>query len=137
MATKNYGATPSAAADSVTLGDVRVHGFWSTELHVRESIARTTGTMDAPMGVAAPQALTVNRIDARFLTADGSGTTTITIYKNGTTTGNTISIAATGTTGSWTGTPFTLAQNDILTAGITTLGTTPGNGLAIVFQGYI
>jgi hypothetical protein len=139
MATKNYGATPSAAADSVTLGDVRVHGFWSAELHVRESVVRTTGTMDAPLGVTAPVALTVTDIYARYGTANASGTSTIQIYKNGSSSGMpSITITGTTLTGNpGSGLPITLSQYDVLTAGVTATGTTPGTGLSVTFTGYV
>lgn len=135
----NLGTVPGSTADNIQVPSaawVRDRALWHQEIHPRENATRTTGLMDTPMGVTVPVAGTLNRVYARFTTADGSGSTVITIKKNGSATGMpTITITSGNTTGVWASTPVTVAQNDVLTADITTLGGTPGTGLAVLYSG--
>ena len=95
--------------------------------------------MDAPLGITVPAGLTITTIYARYGTANASGTSTIQIQKNGSSTGMP-SITITGTTLTGqpsTGLPITLSQFDVLTANVTATGTTPGTGLSVTFVGYV
>lgn len=108
---------------------------WSYELRVTDSATRALGLNGATLGVAMPAGVTLERIRVRFGTADGSGSTIITINKNGSATGMpTVTLAQPATNQTWTGS-VALAQNDVLTADITTLGGTPGTGLMILYSG--
>lgn len=108
---------------------------WEMELRVTDAATRALGLNGATLGVAMPAGITLTRIRVRFGTADGSGSTIITINKNGSAAGMpTVTLAQPAVNQTWTGT-VTLAQNDVLTADITTLGGTPGTGLMILYSG--
>ncbi|KIA62998.1 hypothetical protein [Nocardia vulneris] len=107
---------------------------WAHELIVTNSATRASGLNGATLGIAMPAGITLTRIRVRFGTADGSGSTVITIKKNGSATGMpTVTVAQPATNQTWTGT-VSLAQNDVLTADVAP-GGTPGTGLAILFSG--
>lgn len=138
MALQQLGVAASGGADVCDTSDVKALIPWTAELHVREFGTRTTGTMDAPLGIVAPFALSLSECDLRYSTGDAAGSSSVYhIYKNGadfSPTAATITISGTGTTGSWTGS-LTLAKGDVLTINCTQVGTTPGRALAALFIG--
>lgn len=84
MTLKNLGAAASGATDILDVQDAKTLLPWTSEVHCRESTARATGTMDAPLGTVAPYAMTLNEVDLRYSTGDATGSSSIYhIYKNG------------------------------------------------------
>lgn len=136
MALQQLGAAASGANDVCDTTDVKALIPWTSEIHVRETGARTTGTMDAPLGTVVPYAGTLTECDLRYSTGDAAGSSSVYhIYKNGadfSPTAATITISGTATTGSWTGS-LAVAKGDVLTINCTQVGTTPGNALAALF----
>lgn len=88
---------------------------------------RAVGLGENVDGYRIPYAMTITSVAYQMGTADGSGTTTVELRKNGTT------VAGSGGTASVTPTPvtgtFAFAAGDILTVYINTIGTTPGKRL--------
>jgi hypothetical protein len=134
------GATPGTTDDSTRFATTawvrdRAVAFWHQEIHPRENATRTTGTMDTPMGVTVPFACNLTRVYVRFTTADASGDTTIQILKNGSSSGMPLLTVTAPATTQTANVSVALAQNDVLTANVTAVGTTPGSSLAVVYTG--
>lgn len=102
------------------------------------STFRAVGTGDNPWGIRVQRACTLTSVTFRQYGPDASGTTVVELRRNGSTiTGSSTSMV----TGTYPpgGTPTTFSQacsaGDIITAYITSLGTTPGTGLAVDITG--
>lgn len=88
---------------------------------------RAVGLGELIDGISIPFNLTVTSVKYRMGTADGSGTTTCELRKNGVAvsgTSGTASTSPTAVTGSWS-----FSEGDILTVYTTAIGTTPGKRL--------
>ena len=93
---------------------------------------RTVGAGDNPLGVRIPRAVTIQGVFYRCVTADGSGSLTVELRRNGSQiAGTSVTIPNTAQVGGQgaTGLSVALAANDILTVQITAVGGTSGRGL--------
>lgn len=125
--------TPTSGNVSACTGqvaDVSVVAFGA-------NTTRATGTGDFPFGIKLQRPVTFSSVTFRVATADGSGSLSAELQKNGVTVaGTSTTIAAASqvaggtTTGSWS-----FAAGDILTVVITAIGGTPGKGLCADIRG--
>lgn len=126
---------PDAEPDDQVWGGVAAY-----PVHYTHSLStRSSGLGDNAMGVMLTEKVVFSSLTYRFGTADGSGTTTVEIRKNGS--------AVSGTSSSRTSaeqtTPVTLngswafEKGDLLTVFITAIGTTPGSGLVVDLRGSV
>ncbi|WP_062367887.1 hypothetical protein [Gordonia sp. QH-12] len=101
---------------------------------------RATGVGDNPFGHKCQRAITIKGFDVQCLTADASGSLTVELRKNGAPiVGTSHSVAAADqVAGSRkTGLNVQLAAGDVLTAAVTGVGGTPGNGLAVHVEAVV
>jgi hypothetical protein len=95
--------------------------------YIQTLSTRATGLGQITEGISLPYACNIVSVKYRMGTADGSGTTTVELRKNGSTvsgTSGTASTSPTAVTGTWA-----FSAGDILTVYITAIGTTPGQRL--------
>lgn len=95
---------------------------------------RAIGFGDLAEGIFIPYDFTISYVRYRLGTADGSGTTTVRLVKNGVPVSGTSGNASTSPA-SLTG-PWSFAQGDILKGEITAIGSSPGERLYIDIVGY-
>lgn len=98
---------------------------------------RAVGTNDFPFGVQVQRSITLSSVTYRVATADGSGSMTVELRKNGATLSGSAATVAYGSQvvgGTATGT-WSLVAGDIVTVYITAIGSTPGKGLVADIKG--
>lgn len=106
--------------------------------HTLGGVTRATGTGTGGSNIKLSRAVKITRFTAHVRTADASGTTTVQVLKNGSSTGMpSISMAVASQVGgvSVSGSGWNFADGDIISFNITAVGGTPGQGLAIEVSG--
>lgn len=107
--------------------------------HTATGTARAAGLgAIGALGFIVPVGFTVTAAYFFFSTADASGNTVITLQKTGNPAGMpTVTITAPAISATATGGPWVFAAGDTITVSITSVGTTPGQGLKVLLVGYL